>query len=345
VDALLASVALYPDQLLAKVLTAATYPLEVDEAAHWLQRNKSLTGGAFERAIAAQRWDDSVTDLMRVPGVLSMMADRLEWTQDLGDALLAQQNDVLAAIQRLRAMARNAQTLHSTAQQKVFDRRNTIVIEPAVPQVVNVPYYDPRVAYGKWPHAAYPPLSWTSPRGYAYGPGIGFMAGVAVSAGFWRNGFDWKSKTLYVDNSVTFGNFDRARGTSWSHDPEHRRYVTYSTYELRTRYHRSFTPGEDAKWAFRGYDLNETSPPARSTAVAHGRNTGNRQASHDETPGRHIFVFEGLGDGALVRLFSTRGNASMLAAARDNNAHIASRDNRVATGAREARLTAPVPGR
>jgi hypothetical protein len=237
-------------------------------------------------------------------------------------------------------MAKKAHTLRSTVQQKVFDEQNTIAIEPAVPQVVNVPYYDPRVAFGQWPHSVYPPLWWTPPRGYAYGPDVGFMTGVAVSAIFWRNGFDWRSKRIYVDNEVTYSNFGRVDGVPWFHDPLHRRSVSYSTSELRDGYGRGFTPGYKTRWSFRGYDTAETSRPAGSPAKTHGSGPAVRRASLNPVRKRHLVVFEGLGDGALVRLFSARGNASILADARNNNSNVAMRDRNFASSVHETRLVA-----
>jgi hypothetical protein len=223
VDALVASIALYPDGFLAKLLIAATYPLEVDEAERWLQQHKGLTGAALDHAIAGQSWDDSIKDLARVPAILSMMDDRLEWTQHLGDTFLAQRSDVLASIQRLRAMALKVRILHSTAQQKVTGGQNRIVIEPAVSQVLDVPFYDPRVAYGQWPHPIYPPMWWTPPRGYVYGSGIGFMTGVGIPAAFWKHGLDWDTGRLFVNNAVGTSDYNRVAGTTWVHDPRHRK--------------------------------------------------------------------------------------------------------------------------
>jgi hypothetical protein len=158
-DALLAPVALYPDTLLSLVLIASTYPLEVVQADRWSKDNKALKGDALKTAAEKQSWDDSVKSLTATPDVLSMMSTKLDWTQKLGDAVLAQQPDVMDAVQRLRTKAQANNKLASTKEQKVSVRqeqsKQVIVIEPTAPDTVYVPYYDPAVVYGGWPYPAY----------------------------------------------------------------------------------------------------------------------------------------------------------------------------------------------
>lgn len=319
VDALVASIALYPDPLLAKLLIAATYPLEVDEAERWLRKHNSMTGVVLDRAIASQRWDESVKDLARVPAVLSMMDVRLEWTQNLGDALLAQPGDVFASVQRLRGMALKARTLHATSQQNVTVESKRIVVQPAVPQVIEVPLYDPRVAYGEWPHPMYPPMWWTAPRGYTYGSGIGFMSGIGIPAAFWKDTVDWGAGKLLVRNSVGFSDYNRVTGTPWTHDPAHRRFVSYSTPQLRFRYNRDFTSGEKARQSLLGYDSkNVPLVPERSLRTS-GPTLQIHESSNDTKAKPRPSVFENIGQGARERLFSSRGNASIFAARHDNS--------------------------
>ena len=166
-DALVAPIALYSDTLLAEVLMASTYPLEVVQAARWVDENKNLKGDALKAEADKQGWDDSVKSLTATPSVLAMMSSKLDWTQKLGDAVLAQQADVMDAIQRLRAKADANNKLQSTPQQKVSKRsegsKQVIVIEPTDPETVYVPYYDPAVVYGAWPYPAYPPYYWPTP--------------------------------------------------------------------------------------------------------------------------------------------------------------------------------------
>ena len=154
-DALVAPIALYPDTLLSLVLMASTYPLEVVQASRWADQNKNLKGDALKSAVDKQSWDDSVKGLAATPDVLKMMSDKLDWTQKLGDAVLAQQPDVMDAIQRLRTKAQQNNKLQDTKQQKVLVKqegaRQVIAIEQTDPNTVYVPYYDPNVVYGGGP--------------------------------------------------------------------------------------------------------------------------------------------------------------------------------------------------
>ncbi len=190
-DALLAPVALYPDQLLTQILMACTYPLQVVEAERWLQEpgNKNLTGDALSKALEAQNWDPSVKSLVPFPQILSMMNSKLDWMQQVGYAMTTQQADVLSAVQRLRKQAQEAGNLKSTPQQTVSTQGQTIIIEPAQPTVVYVPTYNPTVVYGTWLYPAYPPVYWPPPPGYVAGralvAGLAFGAGVAISANLW----------------------------------------------------------------------------------------------------------------------------------------------------------------
>ena len=195
-DQLLAPIALYPDPLLSEVLIASTYPLEVVQADRWAKSNKALKGDALTGALTKQSWDDSVKSLVQVPDVLGMMSEQLDWTQKLGDAVLAQQADVMDAIQRLRTKADANNKLTSTKQQTVTKRqeqgRQVIAIEPTDPETIYVPYYDPAVVYGAWPYPEYPPYYWGYP-GYIgaglIGAGLAFGAGWAL--GNWGSGGNW----------------------------------------------------------------------------------------------------------------------------------------------------------
>ena len=176
-DALVAGIALYPDTLLSLVLMASTYPLEVVQADRWAKENKTLKGDQLKAAVDKQAWDESVKSLVATPDVLSMMSTKLDWTQKLGDAVLAQQPDVMDAIQRLRTKAEANNKLTSSKEQKVTKKqeqgKQVIVIEPTEPNTVYVPYYDPAVVYGGWPYPAYPPY-YFPPPGYIAG---GIIAG------------------------------------------------------------------------------------------------------------------------------------------------------------------------
>ena len=192
IEALVAPIALYPDSLLSQVLMASTYPLEIVYAARWLKANPNVKGEAAVKAVGDKPWDVSVKSLVAFPQILEPMNDKLDWTQRLGDAFLAQQKEVLDAVQRLRAKAQENGNLKSTEQQKVIvepppagSTQQTIIIEPANPEVVYVPAYNPATVYGYWGYPAYPPYYWPPyPAyypGYAYGAGIvAFGVGLAV---------------------------------------------------------------------------------------------------------------------------------------------------------------------
>jgi Protein of unknown function (DUF3300) len=190
-DQLVAPIALYSDPLLAQVLMASTYPLEIVQADRWGKANKSLKGDALTAALDKQDWDASVKQLVSTPTVLAMMNDKLDWTQALGDAVLAQQADVMDAIQRLRAKAQANGKLETTKQQKVTVKQEQgtstpiIEIEPVSPEVVYVPYYDPAVVYGAWAYPAYPPYYFPPPAGYIVGGAIatGLAWGAAYAIG------------------------------------------------------------------------------------------------------------------------------------------------------------------
>src|SRR6266508_2530365 len=152
-DSLVAPIALYPDQLLAQTLAASTYPLEIIQLQQWMDRNKNLQGKALADAVAKQPWDPSVQALVATPDVVQRMAGNIQWTTDLGNAFLAQQSDVMDAVQRLRGKAESKGTLKTSAQQTVQTKtveggKQAIVIEQAQPDVVYVPSYDPVVVYG-----------------------------------------------------------------------------------------------------------------------------------------------------------------------------------------------------
>src|SRR5262249_16112765 len=175
-DQLVAPIALYPDPLLAQVLMAATYPLEVVQPDRFAKANKSLKGDKLTKGVDKKDWDPSINQVVSTPTVLTMMSEQLDWTEKLGDAVLAQQADVMDAIQRLRAQAQANGKLETTKQQKVTvnqqAQKQVIEIEPSSADVVYVPYYDPAVVYGAWQYPDYPPYYYPPPAGYIYGGAI-----------------------------------------------------------------------------------------------------------------------------------------------------------------------------
>ena len=248
---LVAPIALYPDPLLTQVLMASTYPLEVVEAARWSHDNPAVKGPALENAMQRQSWDPSVKALTAVPQTLEMMSDKLAWTEELGDAFLAQQQDVLNAVQKLRAEAQAAGNLKSTPEQVVTTEQAPagvvasggqppIVIEPANPDVYYVPVYDPAVAYGAWGFPNYQPFYW-SPPGFIASNIVSFTAGVAVGAAIW-GGCDWWNHNVII-NVNRYNIFNHANVNTvnnvWVHDPAHRGNVPYRNAAVAERFGRS----------------------------------------------------------------------------------------------------------
>ncbi len=240
-DALLAPIALYPDQLLAQILMASTYPLQVVQAARFVQQNPSLTGDALDQALRNETWDPSVISLAAYPQVLMMMNDRLDWTQRLGNAFLADQQQVMDTVQMLRSRAQAAGTLQSTPQQTVTDQGGYIDIEPAQPQYVYVPVYDPRVIYGAWWDPAYQPVFWYPPPIYGY-PDLsaGIVAGIffgwpcAISYNHWGWAHpNWRGHDIDIDvhnNYLANRQQYAGRGNGiWTHSPDQRNSLAYGS--------------------------------------------------------------------------------------------------------------------
>ncbi len=259
-DQLLAPIALYPDALLAQILMAATYPLEVVEAARWAKSNPSIKGDALTNALQQQNWDPSVKSLVAVPNALQMMNDKLDWTQKLGDAFLGQQQQVMSTVQNLRAKAQAAGNLKDSKEQKVVveqapqggSQTTVIKIEQADPQVVYVPAYNPTVVYGSWWWPAAPPYAWYPP-GYVAGTALlSFTAGVIVGNALWGN-CDWGRGDVNI-NVNRYNNFNRTNinNANWRHNVDHRRGVAYRDNATGARFGRN--PGRDqqSREAFRG---------------------------------------------------------------------------------------------
>jgi hypothetical protein len=247
-DGLVAPIALYPDTLLANVLMAATYPLEIVRAERWLKDNSKLQGDALKAAAEQQSWDSSVKALVATPSVLQMLNERLDWTQKLGEAFLAQQQDVMDAVQRLRAKAHDRQKLVTTKEQVVTVRqdqnRQMIYIEPAASDSIYVPYYDPPVMFGDWPYADYPayPYYWGYPGYIAAGViATGLAFGAAYGLGRWATGGYWGRGGYWGGSRVNWGggaiNINRgARVEHWQHNPAHRQGARYNNANLQQRF-------------------------------------------------------------------------------------------------------------
>src|SRR5215831_8548924 len=277
-DQLLAPIALYPDPLLSEVLIASTYPLEIVQADRWAKSNKALKGDALTGAAAKQSWDDSVKSLVQVPDVLGMMSEQLDWTQKLGDAVLAQQADVMDAVQRLRARAHANGKLESTKQQtvtvKTENQKQHVVIEPTSPDEIYVPYYEPAAVYGDWPYPDYAPYYFPPPAGYFAGgvlaTGVAFAAGVAVRHAFWGN-CDWGRGNINVvtNRSANIANVNRGR---WEHNPDHRQGVRYNNADVRQKFAKTdIQAGKAARQEFRGKDGQKVLEPDRGRTGAGDR--------------------------------------------------------------------------
>jgi hypothetical protein len=280
-DALVAPIALYPDALLSEILMASTYPLEVIEADRWVNANKNLKGDALTAAVKDQSWDDSVKSLVATPDVLDMMSTKLDWTQSLGNAVLAQQPDVMDAIQRLRAKAQANNKLASNQQQTVATQdqggKQVIVIAPTQPDTVYVPYYDPSVVYGPWPYPSYPPYYWPAPGYIAAGiiaTGIAFGAGYALgrwaSGGYWGGGVNWGGNNITINNNRNFNNINRGNGGNggnWAHNPAHRQGVRYPNANVAAKFgNGNLANGAQNRMDFRGRGGNQVLNPGGGTA-------------------------------------------------------------------------------
>src|SRR5205823_3419079 len=247
-DSLVAPIALYPDPLLAQTLAASTYPLEIIQLEQWMNKNKNLKGKGVADAVEKQNWDPSVQAMAVFPDVVKQLAENVSWSSDLGNAFLAQEADVMDAVQRMRAKAQGAGNLKSSQQQKVesktVESKNVIVIEQADPQVVYVPSYNPTVVYGA---PAYPYPSMYYPPGYGL---LAFGTGVAIGAAWGNGGWGWgcgwghgdvnvNVNNKYVNN-YNKNNFNQANfkkeGGQWQHNPQHRGSAPYGDRGTANKY-------------------------------------------------------------------------------------------------------------
>src|SRR6266513_1889422 len=250
-DSLVAPIALYSDPLLAQTLAASTYPLEIIQLQQWMDRNKGLKGKALADAVAKQPWDPSVQGLVEFPDVVQRMAGNVQWTTDLGNAFLAQQSDVMGAVQRMRAKAQGTGNLKTSAQQVVQTEtvpsgKQVITVEPAQPDVVYVPSYDPEVVYGAAP-PAYPYYPYTYP-GYVPGTALAWGAGIALGAAAWGawggnwGNCNWNGGNDNINNNNNFtrnNNFNRdvsRQGGNWQHNAQHRGNAPYGNRQTANKF-------------------------------------------------------------------------------------------------------------
>jgi Protein of unknown function (DUF3300) len=290
---LVAPIALYPDSLVAQILAASTYPAQVVEADRWLQAHPELKGDQLAQAVNQQDWDPSVKAMTEFPSVLANMDKNLSWTTSLGEAYINNQQGVMDAVQQMRNDAQQAGHLGSNSQVKVKDEGSTIVIEPANPQVVYVPEYNPWAVYGApvapWPGWYwYPGLYWTSP-GIAFGVGfgIGFFGGYAWGWHHW--GEDWHHNTIVYN---------------------HNTYISHSNTVVHRNYYANRAHGNFARAG--GADFHGVNG-FHGASTFHGGNAfhGGGAYSQHAIAGAHAGAFGGYNHGGVVSGYSNRGFSSM----------------------------------
>lgn len=283
-DQMLAPIALYPDTLLSHILIAATYPLEVIQAARWREENSHLDEEQALQAAETQDWDPSVQALAPFSDLLIKLSDDLTWLQDLGDAFLTNEAQVLDSVQNLRHKAYAKGNLRSNDYLEVEQSQDKIVIRPVQKEIVYVPYYDTTVVYGDWWWPSYQPIYWRSPRHYAYRSGIYWSPSFHLSAGFFFGGVHWANNYVVIDRNyrhhsprhhqprVIVREYPR-----WQHNPHHRRGVRYTTNRHQQRVHTSEWR-QNGKTNSRGTRFGETRTVQKSiTRAKNGKNTPNHQ--------------------------------------------------------------------
>lgn len=307
-DQLMAPIALYPDALLAQVLMAATYPLEIVQAARWVKANPKVSGKALEDAMAKQAWDPAVKSLTSVPQVLQQMNDKLDWTQKLGDAFLAQQGEVMDTVQMLRAKADATGNLKTTEQQVVKTEtqgsQTIYVVESPKPEVIYVPTYNPTVVYGTWWYSA--PPYYMHPPAYVYPPGLAFATGVFVGAAIWGGcHWGWGGHGSVNVNVNRYNSFNRTNisNNSWNHNSAHRGGVSSRDQNVANKYNRGGNAqaskvredfrghADSGRGELKGMDRNELNNRVKNTDRA--KPTGDKRMGNSKR--------EALGDRAAER--------------------------------------------
>lgn len=348
-DSLVAPIALYPDPMLAQVLAASTYPLEIVQLHQWLEKNKNLKDKELADAVSKQPWDPSIQAMAALPDVVKRLATDIQWTTDLGNAFLAQQSDVMDAAQRMRKKAKDSGNLKSSEQQKVetkvVESKDVIVIEQANPQVVYVPSYNPVVVYGP-PVYPYPPIYYPPPGYYAAGMAISFGVGVAMGAA-WGGGWGWGcgwggNNDITINNNNNFNrnaNVNRSTNRSatggrntWQHNSQHRGGAPYADRATANRYGGTArgdslsTRQANARQAQAGGGLQAGSidrggrsagsanSVGSNRSAASGDRIGDRSVSPSTRSGSQGGAFGGASSGmsgSSARSSSSRGSSSM----------------------------------
>ena len=320
-DGLVAPVALYPDPLLSQILVASTYPLELVQAWQWLQRSPGLNGPALTQAAQQQNWDPSIQALVVFPDLVKRLNQDITWTTNLGNAFLAQQADVMDAVQRMRLKAQQSGKLASTSQQRVSTRDESgqpiIDIEPADPNTLYLPYYNPVSIWG--PPLYYPYASWFYPPfigGGYFGFGLGINMGFYFGGGWggwggwgWHPG--WGNHSVMVNNGfIHRNNFNAgARGslsgnTAWAHDSSHREGVPYSNAAVSNRY------GGNVRQNLQSRAAAGRAQSRSANSSAGSERMGNRQIA-PSTSRANGSAFGGVRNGSAARAHSDHGYSSL----------------------------------
>ena len=340
-DQALAPIALYPDDLLAQILMASTYPLEIVQAARWQSANPDVKDKALQDAMEQQPWDPSVKALTSVPQVLKQMNDKIDWTQKLGDIFLAQKGDVMTTVQQLRAKAYAEGNLKSTAEQNVKVEpwpetatyesttpkpEKIYIIESAQPEVVYVPTYSPSVVYGPWWYSS--PPYYMYPPSYVYPPGVAFTAGLIVGGAIWGNSnWGYGDVDIDVDHHNSSNRTNNITNKKWEHKPEHRKGVSYQDRGVGQKYNRGAnTRDVQSREQFRGRGDQGRNSVGTSDRMAGssdrglgGRDSGDRGLGGRDG-GNRGGGFSGIGSGASTRDASARGGSSRSSANRGGGA-------------------------
>jgi hypothetical protein len=275
-ESLVAPLALYPDPLLAQCLVASTYPLDIVAAQQWLDKNSTLKGEALTKAAQEQSWDPSVQALVEIPDALKRLSENIEWTTDLGDAFLAQEQEVMDAVQSMRKKAKDSGKLETTKEQKVettvVENKTVIEIQPSSTEVVYVPSYSPTVVWGA-PYYPYPPMYYPPYYGGAWlGFGVGIAVGIGISGGWgWGCGWGHNDVNINVNNNNNFvnnhnrqNNVNRSGNSSWNHDAKQRGGAPYKDKATASKY---------------GGGARGDSPQARSSQAQSRQASGNRAST------------------------------------------------------------------
>ncbi len=321
-DDLVAPIALYPDNLLSQILAASTYPIEVVEAQQWLQQNRNLKGQQLLDAAKQQNWDPSVQALVVFPDILARLNQDIRWTTDLGNAFLAQQADVMHAVQDMRAKAEANGKLKSTPQETVTtqtqDGQSAIVIQPPDPAVVYVPNYNPAWVWGPPVYGYYPPLLYPGiDVGFGFWPGIDlglyFGGGWGLWGGFgWGWGPDWFGGGLFVNanffHRYGFADYHPGFGGRWAHNPAHRMGVAYPNRAVASRFGGGV--GARGSAAFRGGAVGARGAEGFRGAEGRGAAGGRSFEARPEAPASHS-AFGRIQNGGVTRMQSDHGFSSI----------------------------------